>query len=80
MTQQLKEWADKPVGFVGYGMGSGGANAVRMTTQVVTALRMVPATTAVTVPLRELLDGDGVLHPSAAMERGRWRCSTSSPA
>jgi NAD(P)H-dependent FMN reductase len=62
------EWAYKPVGFVGYGMGTAGANAVQMAVPVITALRMVPVPSAVAVPLRECVDGDGVLHPNAAME------------
>lgn len=63
-----EEWAYKPVGFVSYGMASAGANAVQMLKQVVVALRMMPASQAVAVPLRERVDGDGVLHPTEGMD------------
>lgn len=62
-----EEWAYKPVGFVSYGMASGGMNAIQMVKQVVTPLRMVPVADLVAVPLRERLDGDGVLHPNEVM-------------
>jgi NAD(P)H-dependent FMN reductase len=55
------EWAYKPVGFVSYGMTSGGLRAVQMAKQVVTTLRMMPAGEAVTVFLRRQLDASGDL-------------------
>ncbi|WP_163513142.1 NADPH-dependent FMN reductase [Fodinicola acaciae] len=61
------EWRDKPVGFVGYGMSSGGMRAVHMIKPVLLALGMVPVSSAVTVRLREVVDGDGHLVPHAAM-------------
>ncbi len=68
-----EEWAYKPVGFVSYGMASGGMNAVQMVKQVVTPLRMVPVADLVAVPLRERVDGDGVLHPTDVMESAAAR-------
>jgi NAD(P)H-dependent FMN reductase len=62
------EWAYKPVGMVGYGMGAAGANAVQMIKPIAVALRMVPLPAAVAVPLRDCLDDHGTLRPSAAME------------
>lgn len=65
------EWRDKPVGFVSYGMSSGGMRAVEAITPVVVALGMVPVASAVTVHLRRRLgeDGriqdDGTLAPAA---------------
>lgn len=61
------EWAHKPVGFVSYGMSSAGQNAVAMLRQVLTPLRMTPVTPCVTVPLREFVDEQGALHPTAWM-------------
>lgn len=58
------EWAHKPVGFVSYGMASAGQNAVAMLRQVLTPLRMTPVTPGVAIPLRELVDEQGVLHPT----------------
>ncbi|RZS44381.1 NAD(P)H-dependent FMN reductase [Herbihabitans rhizosphaerae] len=62
-----REWHYKPVGFVSYGMGSAGIRAVQMLKQVVTTLRMVPLTDAVTVPLLQNMDGE-VLRPNEKME------------
>ncbi|MBQ1076299.1 NAD(P)H-dependent oxidoreductase [Micromonospora sp. C31] len=60
------EWRYKPVGFVSYGMTSGGLRAVQMIKQVVTTLKMVPVNEAVTVFLREALDDAGELVPDPA--------------
>lgn len=68
-----EEWAYKPVGFVSYGMASGGMNAVQMVRQVVTPLRMVPVADLVAVPLRERVDADGALHPNDVMESAAAR-------
>ncbi|MDT0531920.1 NAD(P)H-dependent oxidoreductase [Micromonospora sp. DSM 115977] len=57
------EWQYKPVGFVSYGMTSGGLRAVQMIKQVVTTLKMMPANEAVTVFLRQALDDTGELVP-----------------
>jgi NAD(P)H-dependent FMN reductase len=62
------EWQHKPVGFVSYGMTSGGLRAVEMLKPVLVSLKMVPVHQAVTVPLRLRLDSDGVLHPDRVME------------
>jgi NAD(P)H-dependent FMN reductase len=61
------EWHYKPVGFVGYGMTSQGLRAVQMAAQVVSALRMTPLAEVVPVPLRQVLDDTGQLHPTAQM-------------
>ena len=61
----LQEWAHKPVGFVSYGGVSAGTRAMQMVKQVVSALRMVPVTDAVTIPfVRTLLADDGTLQPT----------------
>ncbi|MFG1776251.1 NADPH-dependent FMN reductase [Micromonospora sp. NPDC049048] len=62
------EWQYKPVGFVSYGMTSGGLRAVQMIKQVVTTLRMMPANEAVTVFLRQALDDAGELVPDPARD------------
>lgn len=67
------EWADKPVGFVGYGLAAAGANAVQMVKQVVTPLRMVPVSPAEAVALLERVDGDGVLQPDQKMDSAATR-------
>jgi NAD(P)H-dependent FMN reductase len=61
------EWCDKPVGFVGYGMGSGGMRAVHQLKPVVAALGMVPVAANVVVHLRDALDAHGTLVPTARM-------------
>jgi NAD(P)H-dependent FMN reductase len=59
-----REWAYKPVGFVSYGGVSGGLRAVQMIKQVVTTLRMIPVTDAVTIPMvRTMIDEEG-FHPT----------------
>lgn len=45
-----REWNYKAVGFVSYGGVSAGLRAVHQLKQVVTALRMVPVTDAVSIP------------------------------
>ena len=45
-----REWADKPVGFVGYGGIGAGTRAIQQLKQVVTTLRMVPIFESVNVP------------------------------
>ena len=63
------EWRDKPVAFVSYGMTSGGMRATAQLTEVVVGLGMVPVPSGVVVHLRETVDGDGVLVPTARMVR-----------
>lgn len=46
----VKEWAYKPVGFASYGGVSGGTRGVQMTKQIVTTLKMMPMSEAVSVP------------------------------
>jgi NAD(P)H-dependent FMN reductase len=63
------EWSHKPVGFVSYGGVSAGTRAVQMTTQVVTALRMVPVVQAVTIPFfPQFFDEDGRVQANEIME------------
>ena len=45
------EWRHKPVGFVSYGGIAAGTRSVQGLIQVVTALGMIPAATAVNIPL-----------------------------
>lgn len=55
-----REWADKPVGFVGYGGIGAGTRAIQQLKQVVTTLRMVPVFEAVNVPFAQrALDESG---------------------
>ncbi|MEH1122951.1 NADPH-dependent FMN reductase [Micromonospora sp. CPCC 206061] len=61
------EWQYKPVAFVSYGMTSAGLRAVQMIKQVVTTLKMMPVTEAVSIPLRQAVDADGQLQPTAGM-------------
>jgi len=63
-----REWHDKPVGFVSYGGSAAGTHAVHMLLPVLRVLRMVPVKAAVALPLRRVLDADGVLHPDQSME------------
>lgn len=61
----FQEWGHKPVGFVSYGGVSAGTRAMQMVKQVVSALRMVPVTDAVTIPfVRTLLADGGTLQPT----------------
>ncbi|PSL01573.1 NAD(P)H-dependent FMN reductase [Haloactinopolyspora alba] len=62
-----EEWAYKPVGFVSYGLSAAGRNAVQMTKQIVTSLRMMPTTKAVAVPLIENID-EGRLRADPGMD------------
>ncbi|UYM05025.1 NADPH-dependent FMN reductase [Solicola gregarius] len=62
------EWAYKPVGFVGYGVLAAGTRAVEATKQVMTALRMMPASRSVAISLSEHVDEDGALRPTPEMD------------
>jgi len=61
------EWLDKPVGFVSYGMTSGGLRAVHLIKPVVAALKMLPIADAVVIHLRQALDAQRRLNPTEAM-------------
>jgi NAD(P)H-dependent FMN reductase len=63
------EWQHKAAGIVSYGGVAAGTRATQMLKQVLTALKMVPVVEAVNIPfVRELLDEDGRLKPTEAME------------
>lgn len=63
------EWAHKPAGFVSYGGVSAGTRAVQMLKQIVTTLRMVPLTDAVSIPfIKQFFDENGELHANEEME------------
>ena len=62
------EWRYKPVGFVSYGMTSGGLRAVQMIKQVVTTLQMMPVNDSVPIFLRQALDDQGELLPDPARD------------
>lgn len=60
------EWADKAVGFLGYGGIGAGTRAIQQLKQVVTTLRMVPVFESVNIPFAALaLDEDGHVLPDA---------------
>ncbi len=61
------EWNHKPVGFVSYGMSSGGLRAADMIKPVVVALKMVPIAEFVHIYLRQALDERGVFVPAESM-------------
>ncbi len=61
------EWNHKPVGFVSYGMSSGGLRAADMIKPVVVALKMVPIAEFVHIYLRQALDDRGVFVPAESM-------------
>lgn len=64
-----QEWAYKPVGFVSYGGISAGTRSVQMLKQIVTTLKMVPLTEAVSIPfVAQFLDDNGQLHPNDVMD------------
>lgn len=63
------EWANKPVGFVSYGGVSAGTRSVQQLKQVVTTLRMLPVTDAVSIPFHTQFLEDGMLKPNAIMEQ-----------
>lgn len=63
------EWHDKPVALVCYGMSSAGLRAAQMIKSVVSAVKMVPITPIVSIPLRQHLDSNGALIVSEQMNR-----------
>ena len=63
------EWADKAVGFLGYGGIGAGTRAIQQLKQVVTTLRMVPVFEAVNIPsAAQALDGNGQVKPDEVRE------------
>lgn len=65
----LWEWNYKPVGFVSYGGVSGGTRAVQMIKQVVTTLKMMPLTEAVTMPMfTQHFNQEGQFVPNESLE------------
>lgn len=62
-----QEWEYKPVGFVSYGGVSGGTRAVQMVKQVVTTLKMVPVSEAVTIPFYSQFLIDGKFQPNGPL-------------
>src|SRR5262245_49748701 len=77
------EWAYKPLGFVSYGLVSGGLRAVQMIKLSATALRMMPIPEAVTFPFftKEIDEASGEFRPPEGQETaatamlselGRW--------
>ena len=64
-----QEWGYKPVGLVSYGGFSGGLRAVQQVKQTVTALKMMPLSEAVALPMviKDINDdGDFVPNESAS--------------
>ena len=63
------EWAYKPAGFVSYGGVSGGLRGVQMAKQVLTTLKVMPITEAVSVPfVAQFIDDDGTFRPNDVIE------------
>lgn len=63
------EWQHKAAGIVSYGGVAAGTRATQMLKQVLTALKVMPVPEAVNIPfVRELLDEDGRLKPTEAMD------------
>ncbi len=64
------EWQYNPVGLVSYGGISAGLRAAQMVKQVVTTLKMVPLSEAVSIPfVARFVDDDGVVQPNEIMEQ-----------
>lgn len=64
------EWADKPVGFVSYGGVAAGTRALQQLKPVVSVLKLVPVSEAVTVPFfSQFINDDGVLEPNEVMQQ-----------
>jgi NAD(P)H-dependent FMN reductase len=63
-----QEWQYKPVAFVSYGGVSAGTRAVQMLKQVVTALKMVPVSEAISIPfVQQFLNDDGQIEANETM-------------
>jgi NAD(P)H-dependent FMN reductase len=64
------EWRDKPVGFVSYGGVSAGTRAVQQLKEVVTTLKMLPVSEAVSIPFHpQFIGDDGRVQANAIMEQ-----------
>jgi NAD(P)H-dependent FMN reductase len=64
-----KEWAGKPVAFVGYGGVAAGARAVQALLPVVCALGLVPLASSVNIPfIRQAVNRDGVFEPAPGLD------------
>jgi NAD(P)H-dependent FMN reductase len=63
------EWSYKAAAFVSYGAGAGGARAVMMTKQVVTALKMMPMFESVAISFFSNHLKDGVFTAAEAHEK-----------
>jgi NAD(P)H-dependent FMN reductase len=63
-----EEWCNKPAGFVSYGGVAAGTRAVQQLEQVVTAVRIMPVTDAVTIPFHTQFFEEGVFRPNAILE------------
>lgn len=59
------EWNHKPMGFVSYGGGAGGARAVEHLRQIATELRMVAMRDQILIPMIWEHVKDGALNPEA---------------
>jgi NAD(P)H-dependent FMN reductase len=63
------EWAYKPVGLVSYGGVAAGTRAAQMIKQVVTTLKMVPLSEAVSIPfVHAMIDDDEQLMANDVMQ------------
>lgn len=64
----FQEWQYKPAGIVSYGGISGGLRAAQMIKQVLTTLKIVPLTEAVSITfVAQYIDDDGAFQPTEAM-------------
>jgi NAD(P)H-dependent FMN reductase len=62
------EWQYKPVGLVSYGGVAAGTRAAQMLKQVLTTLKLVPLTEAVSIPfVAKMIGEDGKLQPNETM-------------
>jgi NAD(P)H-dependent FMN reductase len=62
------EWAYKPVGLVSYGGISAGTRAAQMIKQVVTTVKMVPLSEAVSIPfVHSMINEEDMLEPNDIM-------------
>ncbi|MEA2193824.1 MAG: hypothetical protein QOG42_258 [Solirubrobacteraceae bacterium] len=65
-----EEWRHKPVGFVSYGGVAAGTRAVQQLKPVVSVLRMVPVTDAVSIPFHtQVIDDDGAVQANDTMRQ-----------
>lgn len=65
-----QEWLYKPVGFVSYGGIAAGTRAVQMIKPVITTLKMVPVTAAVSIPfVNQFINENGEVQANEIMEQ-----------